>query len=411
MRRLKPTVAPSSDESRFLLPTSLAGNTVESLYAAHGPERSWIYWLLLLGIGSALASLPLIKVDVSVRAPGMVRPATERMDLRPAVSGQIRQVLVRDNERVKLGQPLLVLNAGDLEVRLARNQALQAEHAATVADLVRLTGGISADRPAVAGDFQTPALRQEFVQNQAQLDSYRLAEAKARNELARYAALAANGIATQQELDNARYAVERLHSESGLSVEQNLSRWQSRLQEEQTALAGLTSDAQRMQEEITHYTLQAPANGVLVGFTGWSPGGFVTAGQALGVVSPDDILLVETHVSTRDVGLVRIGQTVRLQIDAYPYTQWGSLDGKVVAISGDLVISDASTAATNLMPAFKVMIRPAAGYLSLPNGVRGELKKGLTLSARFLVTRRSVLQLLYDDVSAWLNPQDERPTT
>lgn len=56
-------------------------------------------------------------------------------------------------------------------------------------------------------------------------------------------------------------------------------------------------------------------------------------------------------------------------------------------------------------PAFKVLVRPAATFVTLPNGLRGELKKGLTLSARFLVARRSIFQLLYEDISAWLDPQ------
>jgi HlyD family secretion protein len=100
-----------------------------------------------------------------------------------------------------------------------------------------------------------------------------------------------------------------------------------------------------------------------------------------------------------------------MQIDAYPYTYWGTLDGTVESIGGDLVAGYASTPPTSSSPAFKVSIRPSAGHLSLPNGLRGELKKGLTLSARFLVTRRSVFQLLYDDVSAWFNPQDQRHVT
>ena len=401
MRGMRPMVTTSTNEPHVLLPASLAENTVESLYAAHGPERAWIYWLLLIGIGSALTSLPLIKVDVSVRAPGMVRPATERTELRQAVSGRIDRVLVRDNERVLAGQDLLVLAADELEVRQARNQTLQAEHAASIADLLRLTAGTGSDRPAYSGDFQTAVLRQELAQYLAQLDSYRLAETKARNELARFITLAAKGIATQQELDNARYEAERLQSESKLLVEQNLSRWQSRLQEEQTILAGLTSDAKRLQEEKTHYTLQAPVDGVLVGFSGWSPGSFVTAGQTLGVVSPSDTLLVEAHVSPRDVGLVRIGQTVRLQVDAFPYTQWGALDGTVETIGGDLVVPGGNASS----PVFKITIRPVRTHLLLTNGVRGELRKGLTLSARFLVTRRSLLQVLYQDVNGWLDPK------
>lgn len=415
--RQRMSAQPASPASPSLLPALLARHTVESLYAEHGPQRPWTYWLVLAGVVGALASLPLIKVDVSVRAAGLVRPTTERAELRPAVSGQIAEVLAHDNDRVTAGQPLLVLRSRDLEERLLRNQTLQTEHADLIADLNLIANAEESDRAKAparsAFQFQTATLRQEHAQFLAQLDSYRLAEAKAGNELARYTTLAAKGIATRQELDNARYEAERLQAESRLLVAQTLSRWQARLRDEQTAQSGLVSEAQRLREEQTQYTLRAPAAGVLVGFSGWSAGGFVAAGQSLGAVSPEDTLQVETHVSPRDIGLVRTGQPARLQIDAYPHTQWGTLDGTVTSISGDLVggvVPNAAYANSGSAPAgFKVLVRPAATFLTLPNGVRGDLKKGLTLSARFLVARRSVFQLLYEDVSAWLDPQDNRP--
>jgi len=77
---------------------------------------------------------------------------------------------------------------------------------------------------------------------------------------------------------------------------QALTRWQSRLQEESTAQAELVSAEQRLVEEQTRCTVRSPVAGVLVGFTGWSPGGFIGASQLLGAVSPDDALLVETQV-------------------------------------------------------------------------------------------------------------------
>ncbi len=424
------------------IPAELAQHTVESLYAEHGAPRPWTYWLVLAGVIGALASLPLIKVDVSVRAAGLVRPTTERAELRPAVSGHIAEVLVRDNDRVSAGQPLLVLHSRDLDERLSRNQAQQTEHAALIADLNNLTtdfpdrNGSAATRPDFTGGrqgnqgseppphpsfaslpsvkiavvFQTAALRQEHAQFLAQADSHRLAEAKARSELARYTTLAGKGIATQQELDNARYEVERLQAELRLLVEQTLARWQARLRDERTTQAGLESEAQRLREEQALHTVRAPADGVLVGFSGWSAGGFIAAGQSLGAVSPEDALQVEVYVSPRDIGLVRVGQTARLQVDAYPYTQWGTLDGTVTAISGDLlggVVPNAANGNSGSNPAagFKVLVRPAATYLALPNGLRGDLKKGLTLSVRFLVARRSMLQILYQDVSAWLDPK------
>lgn len=240
-------------ESTQHIPAESAQHTVESLYAEHGAQRPWIYWFVLIGVIGALASLPLIKVDVSVSAAGQVRPTTERVDLRSAVSGNIAQMLARDNDRVRAGQPLLVLHSRDLDERLARNQALRAGHAAFIADLKNLTEDFTdiTDEKAAASSvpsagatmtpvvFQTAALRQEHAQFLAQADSHRLAEARARKELTRYTTLASKGIATQQEHDNARHEADRLQAESRFFVEQTLGRWQSRLREERITQADL----------------------------------------------------------------------------------------------------------------------------------------------------------------------------
>ena len=391
----------------MLIPAAFAENTVESLYAEMGAEQPWIYRLLLAGVVTALASLPLINVDVAVRAPGIIRSATERVELRPAVSGPIARVLVQDNEPVRAGQALLVISSADVDERLARNRAWQAERAGRIADLQQVTAW-AVDQPSGRSEapeaLRTADLAREWAGYVAQRDADRLAETKAINEESRAGLLADKGIATRQELENAHYEVQRLRAESRLRQTQTLTRWQARLQEESTAQAELVSEAQRFVEEQARCTVRSPVTGVLVGFTGWSPGGFVGASQLLGAVSPDDTLLVETQVSSRDAGLVRVGQPVRLQIDAYAYTWWGTLDGVVTAIGGDALVGDRATP-----PGFKVLIRPTATHLTLPNGARAELKKGLTLSARLLVARRSLLQLLYDESGAWLNPQDRRP--
>jgi multidrug resistance efflux pump len=380
------------------VPLAIAEHTVESLHALHGPGRPWTYWLILAGIGGALASLPLIQVDVAVRAPGLVRPVTDRADLRTTVSGRIAEVRARDNEIVTAGQALLVIATGDLDEQLRRQAAVQAERAALLADL-----GILLADSGPAGTLQTAPLRLEQAQFEAQLEVLRLAEAKAAGELVRYSTLAGKGIATQQELDNIRYEVGRLQAEAKLFREQNRARWAARRKDEQTALDDQASAIRRLETEKADHVVRAPVDGVLVGFNGWSSGARVLAGQSLGALSPGDALRIESRVSARDIGLVRPGQPVRLQVDAFPYTQWGMLDGVVEAIGADLRVDQAGGPEH-----FKVLIRPLATGLSLANGVRGDLKKGLTLTARYVVARRSLLQILHDDASAWLNPQDSR---
>ena len=394
-----------------LLPATLAEHSVESLHAMHGRQRPWIYWFSLLGVGAALGALPLVPVEVTVRSSGIVRPATERTELKVAISGRIARVLAHDNDRVAAGQPLLELVARDAEERLARNRALQHEKSDLIADLVELTaklaqparvGGSPADLAAVIVNLRTPVLTRGHAQFHAQFDASRLTLARTRMVCDRTTALAAQGLVTDQDRDDARYARDRASADLEMLVQQTLSGWQAQLRDEQTALDQLLSEEKRLQEELTLSTVRAPVAGTVQGLIGLNPGTFVIAGQSFGYVSPDDRLLVETYVSPKDIGLLGTGQRARLQIDAYPYTQWGMLDGTVERVAADAT-------ANGQQAAFKVIVRPAALALRLPNGATGALRKGMTLTARFVVARRSLLQVLYEDASGWLNPQD-RPS-
>ena len=388
-------------------PAALAAHSVESLYAMHGREHSWIYWLSLCGISAAIGALPLVSVDLTVRSGGVVRPASERVELKAAVSGRIARVLVRDNDRVEAGQVLLELTARDAEERLAHNRDLQREKADVVADLVELTSKLVrtdqasssiSDLQSVHVSLTTRLLTRGHAQFLAQLEASRLALGRARRLRERTAALSARGIVTDQERDEAIYAYDRAAADLQLLVQQILAGWQSELRDEQTALGQLVSEQNRLKEELTLSTLRAPATGTLQGLNGLDAGSYVMGGQSLGYVSPDDQLLVETYVSPKDIGLLHAGLKSRLQIDAYPYTQWGMLDGVIESVAAD-AISNGSQAV------FKVLVRPAAFSLWLPTGATGALRKGMTLTARFVVARRSLLQVLYEDATGWLDPQ------
>jgi membrane fusion protein, peptide pheromone/bacteriocin exporter len=396
--------------SSGLVPAELAPYTVQSLYADHGAQRAWIYWLVLGGAVGALAALPLVKVDVTVRAAGLVRPATERIELKAAVGGRVGRVSARDNEHAAAGQSLVELTARDLDERLARNRALQHEQSGLVADLQRLTAArreelaTTADlevvpSPESTAPLATPLLARELAHYAVQLEAGLLTLTKVRAVRDRIGLLAVRGLVTEQERDDAGYAVERAQSDRRLLIQQTMAGWQARLREAKTTLDTLISEERRLLEEQTLTVVRAPVAGTVQGLVGLAEGTYVLPGQLLGFISPDDRLVAEAYVLPRDIGLVRTGQRARMQVDAYPYTQWGLLEGEVESVAAD------SSANLNSTAAYKIVIRPAAMALFLRGGVRGALRKGMTLNARLVVTRRSLLQLLHEDLSGWLDPE------
>ena len=67
-------------------------------------------------------------------------------------------------------------------------------------------------------------------------------------------------------------------------------------------------------------------------------GQVVAAGQQLAVVTPSDgALRVEALVANADIGFVKLGQEVAVKLDAFPFTRFGALHGRVIAIAAEAV--------------------------------------------------------------------------
>jgi HlyD family secretion protein/hemolysin D len=83
-------------------------------------------------------------------------------------------------------------------------------------------------------------------------------------------------------------------------------------------------------------TLRAPIDGTVQQMHIASVGSVVTPAQQLLSVVPDgDRVEVEAVLENRDIGFVEIGQRVEIKVDAFPFTRYGLLGGRVVSIDRD----------------------------------------------------------------------------
>ena len=80
--------------------------------------------------------------------------------------------------------------------------------------------------------------------------------------------------------------------------------------------------------------LYAPIDGVVQQTAVTTVGQVVTTGQQLAVITPNGgELQVEALVSNLDIGFVKLGQPAVVKVDAFPFTRFGVLHGKVVKIA------------------------------------------------------------------------------
>lgn len=97
--------------------------------------------------------------------------------------------------------------------------------------------------------------------------------------------------------------------------------------------------------------------------------------------------------------MVKTGQPVIFQIDAFDYNYFGMAQGVVSYIANDYIAQQQGQA-----PVFKVRCRLNTTKMALRNGYQNTLKKGLTFQARFVIGERTLWQLLWDKLDDWLNP-------
>jgi hemolysin D len=90
--------------------------------------------------------------------------------------------------------------------------------------------------------------------------------------------------------------------------------------------------------KLARTQLVAPIDGVAQQLAVTTIGQVVTTGQQLLVIAPSEgPLQVEALVANLDIGFVKVGQNVVVKVDAFPFTRFGALSGKVVGIAQEAV--------------------------------------------------------------------------
>ncbi|MCX1665078.1 HlyD family type I secretion periplasmic adaptor subunit [Escherichia coli] len=110
----------------------------------------------------------------------------------------------------------------------------------------------------------------------------------------------------------------------------------SKLQEVTDNIKILNVELKKNIERNNSSIITAPVSGKIQQLNVHTEGGVVTTAETLMIIVPEnDILEVNAFVQNKDIGFIGIGQDVIIKVDAFPYTRYGYLTGKVKNINMD----------------------------------------------------------------------------
>jgi len=157
----------------------------------------------------------------------------------------------------------------------------------------------------------------------------------------------------------------------------------------------LGSDRQELlqvQREITKTVVISPVSGVILKLNLRNQNQTVRIGEEIAQIAPSNTpLVIKARVSTEDIGKVKMGQKTQMRVSAYPYPDYGILEGTVIGISPDAMIPQ-NTAANPILPYYEVTIEPKQLYLK--DDPKNALQSGMEIQADIIAKNETVLKFI-----------------
>lgn len=357
-----------------------------------------VLWMTVISLVIFVTWAYNAELDQVTRAPGSVIASSRTQIIQSQDGGTIEELMVKEGDNVTAGQMLVRIDRTRVESAYLESRAKAAGLSATAA---RLRAEVFGGQPKFPVELDAYP---EFKANQVALFNKRKA---ALNE--ELAAISKMQSLVQQELemnlplvksgDVSRTEVLRLQRQiadmqSQITNKRNkyFQDAQAELSKAEEDLAGVKQNMAQRKDQLDMTVLKAPLRGIVKNVRITTQGGVLRPGdEVMQIVPIEDDLVIEAKVSPKDIAFLSIDQAAKVKIDAYDYTIYGDLPGKLVFISADTLTENLKQ---NEDPYYRVHVRTSGRQFSKNQNARMEILPGMTATVEIQTGRKTVFQYL-----------------
>lgn len=314
-KRQEPVVVPQGRELEFL-PAVL-----EIQESPPSPVGRTIIFIIIGVFSAALLWSVFGHIDIVAVAQGKIIPSDYSKVIQPLETGIIKKIHVRDGQHVKKDDVLIELDATTTG---ADRERYSNEYLSALAEVARLQALI-ADQD----NFTSPkGANPRFVEIQRN---------RLRDQLTEFRSLQ-NQAEAYKTLYDKQLVSKMQYLEADRARAQKAQEHAAEYAEAKTRAHSLSQELAKAENRTSQQTLTAPIDGIVQQLAVHTVGGVVTPAQQLMVIAPREGLLeVEAWVDNKDIGFVSPEQVAEIKIEAFPFTRYGTIDGKILTLSKDAV--------------------------------------------------------------------------
>ncbi len=371
------------------------------------PAPRIVLWATFISLAVLVTWAYHATIDQITRAPGSVIASSRTQVIQSQDGGTLEALLVREGDVVEAGQVLARLERTRAETAFleakARAAALAAAHA-------RLSAEVFGKPLAFGPETQDYP---EFRENQASLKAKRKAALDeeiaaldrtrrlVEQELQMNQPLVASGDVSRTEILRLQRQIADLQAQATNRRNRFFQEAQAELSKTLEDLTGVMQQLAQRQSQLEQTELRAPVRGVVKNVRITTQGGVIRPGEeVLQIVPLEDDLVIEAKVSPADIAFLAPGLDAVIKIDAYDYTIYGGLPGRLTFISADTMKEDLRQGEA---PYYRVQIRTTSRQFPNRPQAKLDIQPGMTATAEIKTGERTVFQYLTKPVLKTLN--------
>ena len=316
------------------------------LSSEEGSPRVMI-WVILVLVILFFTWASVSQIDQVTRASGQVVASSRTQIIQSSDGGVSQEILVKEGDKVEKGQLLIKLDPTKVEAAYleTRSKAVALRSAFS-----RLRAEISGGEPKFSSDInnypqfkenQLMLLKKRRAAIKADLDSLGQLTFLAKRELNMSMPLVKTGDVSAADIIKLQKQVADLEGQIINKKNKYIQDLQFELGKTQEDLAATEQLLAQRKDQLDHTQLISPSNGIVKNVRITTLGGVIKPSEEVMQIVPiEDNMLIEVKISPADIGFLKLGMETNIKIDAYDYTIYGSLKGKLTYISADTISED-----------------------------------------------------------------------
>jgi adhesin transport system membrane fusion protein len=354
----------------------------------------------VIGLAAFLFWASVAELDQVTRAQGSVIASSRSQVMQAVDGGVLQELLVKEGDLVEAGQLVARLDRTKLE---ASYLEARAKAVALGINVTRLQAEVL-DRPLVFSPESQ--LYPQFRENQRALFQKRRSAIQqeisaleamlslAKQELEMTEPLLKTGDVSRSDVLRLQRQVADLNAQITNRRNKYFQDAQAELNKAEEELTSVLQIVAQRKEQLDATEFKSPMRGTVKNIRITTRGGVLRAGEELMQIVPlDDDLVIEAKVRPADIGFLKTGLDAAVKVDAFDYTIYGGLDGKVSYISPD-TLREESPRPGQEPEYYRVWIKVEDIVFSKRQNETLEIQPGMTATVEIKTGSNTVLRYI-----------------